>query len=33
MGNFSMDPLPFWRQNDSPDRQGITEIRYALKGR
>ncbi|MGA2035549.1 MAG: alpha-galactosidase [Thermoguttaceae bacterium] len=26
--DFNMDPLPFWRQNDPPDRQGITEIRY-----
>lgn len=26
--DFNMDPLPFWRQNDAPDRQGITEIRY-----
>ncbi len=23
-----MDPLPFWRRNDAPDRQGITEIRH-----
>ena len=26
--DFNMDPLPFWRQNDPPERQGITEIRY-----
>ena len=26
--DFNTDPLPFWRQNDPPDRQGITEIRY-----
>ena len=26
--DFNIDPLPFWRANDSPDRQGITEIRY-----
>ena len=26
--DFNMDPLPFWRRNDPPDRQGITEIRY-----
>jgi len=26
--DFNMDPLPYWRQNDGPDRQGITEIRY-----
>ncbi|MFC1596352.1 alpha-galactosidase [Planctomycetota bacterium] len=26
--DFNMDPLPYWRQNDAPDRQGITEIRY-----
>ena len=24
----NIDPLGFWRQNDAPDRQGITEIRY-----
>lgn len=23
--DFNMDPLAFWRRNDSPDRQGITE--------
>jgi alpha-galactosidase len=26
--DFNMDPLYFWRANDAPDRQGITEIRY-----
>ena len=26
--DFNMDPLNFWRANDKPDRQGITEIRY-----
>ncbi len=26
--DFNMDPLKFWRANDKPDRQGITEIRY-----
>ena len=26
--DFNMDPLPYWRFNDTPDRQGITEIRY-----
>lgn len=26
--DFNMEPLAFWRQNDPPDRQGITEIRY-----
>jgi alpha-galactosidase len=26
--DFNMDPLPFWRRNDAPDRQGITEIRH-----
>jgi alpha-galactosidase len=26
--DFNMDPLPYWRQNDPPDRQGMTEIRY-----
>lgn len=23
--DFNMDPLSYWRQNDAPDRQGITE--------
>jgi len=26
--DFNIDPLSFWRQNDAPDRQGMTEIRY-----
>ena len=26
--DFNMDPLPYWRENDAPDRQGITEMRY-----
>lgn len=26
--DFNMDPLEYWRRNDSPDRQGITEIRH-----
>jgi len=26
--DFNMDPLPFWRKNDGPDRQGITEIKH-----
>jgi alpha-galactosidase len=26
--DFNIDPLPYWRENDAPDRQGITEIRY-----
>jgi alpha-galactosidase len=26
--DFNVDPLPYWRANDTPDRQGITEIRY-----
>ncbi|MBD3182500.1 alpha-galactosidase [Candidatus Poribacteria bacterium] len=26
--DFNMDPLPFWRANDKPDRQGISEIRH-----
>jgi alpha-galactosidase len=26
--DFNIDPLGFWRGNDSEDRQGITEIRY-----
>ncbi len=26
--DFNIDPLPYWRGNDPPDRQGITEIRY-----
>jgi alpha-galactosidase len=26
--DFNMDPLGYWRANDAPDRQGITEIRH-----
>jgi len=26
--DFNIDPLGFWRGNDTPDRQGITEINY-----
>ncbi|MBN1343829.1 MAG: NPCBM/NEW2 domain-containing protein [Phycisphaerae bacterium] len=26
--DFNIDPLGFWRGNDAPDRQGMTEIRY-----
>jgi alpha-galactosidase len=26
--DFNMDPLPYWRATDRPDRQGITEMRY-----
>jgi alpha-galactosidase len=26
--DFNLDPLPRWRANDSPDRQGITEIKH-----
>jgi alpha-galactosidase len=26
--DFNIDPLPFWRAHDAPDRQGMTEIRY-----
>jgi alpha-galactosidase len=26
--DFNMDPLAYWRHNDAPDRQGLTEIRY-----
>lgn len=26
--DFNIDPLPFWRANDAPDRQGMSEIRY-----
>lgn len=26
--DFNMDPLSYWRNNDAPDRQGMTEIRY-----
>ena len=26
--DFNLDPLYFWRKNDAPDRQGITELKY-----
>jgi len=26
--DFNLDPLPYWRANDTEDRQGITEIRH-----
>jgi len=26
--DFNIEPLSFWRGNDTPDRQGMTEIRY-----
>jgi alpha-galactosidase len=26
--DFNIDPLPFWRHADAPDRQGMTEIQY-----
>jgi len=26
--DFNMDPLEYWRYNDPPDRQGITESKY-----
>jgi len=26
--DFNIDPLPFWRKADAPDRQGISEIRH-----
>ncbi len=26
--DFNVDPLEYWRRNDLPDRQGITEIRH-----
>ena len=28
--DFNIDPLPFWRQADAPDRVGMTEARYIL---
>ena len=28
--DFNIDPLVFWRGNDSEDRQGITEIKYVM---
>jgi alpha-galactosidase len=26
--DFNMDPLPYWRHTDPPDRQGIAEMKY-----
>ena len=26
--DFNMDPLPYWKEADTPDRVGMTEIRY-----
>jgi len=26
--DFNVEPLIFWRANDAPDRQGVTEIKY-----
>jgi alpha-galactosidase len=26
--DFNMDPLRYWRFNDAPDRQGVTEMKY-----
>jgi alpha-galactosidase len=26
--DFNMNPLPYWRHTDAPDRQGITEMKY-----
>lgn len=26
--DFNFDPLPYWREADAPDRQGISEIRH-----
>ncbi|MHB1033244.1 MAG: alpha-galactosidase [Pirellulales bacterium] len=26
--DFNIDPLPYWRYSDAPDRQGITEMKY-----
>ncbi len=26
--DFNMDPLPYWRYSDAPDRQGISEMKY-----
>ncbi|MBU4366192.1 MAG: alpha-galactosidase, partial [Verrucomicrobia bacterium] len=28
--DFNMDPLDFWRANDTPDRQGMTEIKHVM---
>jgi len=29
--DFNIDPLPYWRSSDTPDRQGITEVK-AIEG-
>jgi alpha-galactosidase len=26
--DFNLDPLPYWRAHDAPDRQGLTEMRH-----
>lgn len=26
--DYNIDPLDFWRKNDAPDHQGMTEIRF-----
>ena len=28
--DFNFEPLAFWRENETPDRQGINEIRYVM---
>lgn len=28
--DFNIDPLGFWRANDEPDRQGMTEIKHVM---
>ncbi|MBN2022871.1 MAG: alpha-galactosidase [Pirellulales bacterium] len=28
--DYNIDPLPFWRGNDAPDRQGMTENAYVV---
>jgi alpha-galactosidase len=28
--DYNIDPLSFWRKNDAPDRQGITENHYVM---
>ena len=28
--DFNIDPLGFWQRNDTPDRQGLTEIYYVM---
>lgn len=28
--DFNMDPLVFWRKHDTPDRQGVTEIKHIM---